>query len=60
VEPNKDHHEALRKRIKEEGLSDVYEIVPVRAEDLGSRWVGEGEVDSIITVCTPSPALFSN
>lgn len=52
MEPNKDHHDALRRRIKEEGLSDVYEIVPVRAEDLGSKWVREGEVDSIITVWT--------
>lgn len=51
VEPNTDHHDALRKRIKQEGLSDVYVIVPVGAEDLGSKWVAKGEVDSIITVC---------
>ena len=49
MEPNTDHHEGLRKRIKEAGLSDVYVIVPVGAENLGTRWVQKEEVDSIIT-----------
>lgn len=57
MEPNTDHHEALRRRIKQEGLSDVYVLVPVRAEDLGTEWVREGEVDSIITVSSFS-SLF--
>ncbi|KIN06389.1 hypothetical protein OIDMADRAFT_17293 [Oidiodendron maius Zn] len=50
VEPNTDHHEGLRRKIKLEGLSDIYEIVPVGAEDLGSKWIQEGEADTIITV----------
>jgi len=40
-------------------LSDVYEIVPVGVEDLGTRWVQEGEVDSIVTVCTFSSIPIS-
>jgi hypothetical protein len=53
VEPNKDHHEGLRKKIKEAGLSDVYVIVPVGVEELGEKWVKMGEVDSIVTVSLP-------
>jgi hypothetical protein len=53
VEPNKDHHEGLRKKIKEAGLSDVYVIVPVGVEELGEKWVKMGEVDSITTVSLP-------
>ena len=50
VEPNKDHHEGLRKKIKEAGLSDIYEIVPVGVEELGERWVKRGSVDCVVTV----------
>lgn len=61
MEPNRDHHELLRKRIIEAGLSDVYVIVPVGIEDLDGKglyggeqrqggWVPKGEVDSIVTV----------
>ncbi|KAG0645165.1 hypothetical protein D0Z07_9286 [Hyphodiscus hymeniophilus] len=50
VEPNRDHHELLRRRVKEAGLSDIYEIVPVGVEELGETWVGMGEVDSIVTI----------
>lgn len=60
MEPNTDHHDGLRKKIKEEGLSDIYVIVPVGAEDLGSKWVEEGEVDSIMTVCPLSLFEYSS
>ncbi|KUJ15870.1 S-adenosyl-L-methionine-dependent methyltransferase [Mollisia scopiformis] len=50
VEPNRDHHAALKKRIQEAGLEGIYEIVPVGVEDLGSKWVGEGEVDTVVTI----------
>ena len=50
MEPNADHHDGLRRKIKLAGLSDVYEIIPVGAEDLGSKWIQEGEADTIITV----------
>ena len=50
VEPNRDHHELLRRRIKEAGLSDVYVIVPVGVEDLGEEWVRAGEVDTVVTI----------
>jgi SAM-dependent methyltransferase len=56
VEPNRDHHEKLSQRIKEAGLEDIYVIVPVGVEDLGT-WKGDGdvklkkgEVDSVFTV----------
>jgi hypothetical protein len=50
VEPNKDHHELLRKRVKAAGLTDVYVIVPVGVEHLGENWVGLGEVDTVVTI----------
>lgn len=50
VEPNKDHHDLLRRRIKEAGLSDIFVIVPVGVEELGEKWVGNGSVDSVVTV----------
>jgi hypothetical protein len=50
VEPNKDHHELLRRRIKEAGLSDIFVIVPVGVEELGEKWVGKGEVDTVVTI----------
>ena len=33
IEPNANLHDALRKRIKEQGLSDIYTIVPCGIED---------------------------
>lgn len=50
VEPNKDHHAALRRKIVETGLSDVYVLCPVGVEELGEKWVGRGEVDCVVTV----------
>jgi hypothetical protein len=50
VEPNRDHHELLRKRVKEAGLTDIYVVVPVGVEDLGEKWVREGEVETVVTI----------
>jgi SAM-dependent methyltransferase len=50
VEPNKDHHELLRKRIKDSGLSDIYVIVPVGIEELGEKWVAQEDVDTVVTI----------
>ncbi|TVY31507.1 Methyltransferase-like protein [Lachnellula occidentalis] len=51
VEPNKDHHAALRRKIRECGLEGVYEIVPVGIEDLEEGgWIKEGRVDSVVTL----------
>lgn len=63
VEPNRDHHPALRKQIKENGLEGIYEIVPVGIEDLqDGGWIEEGSVDGIVTVlclCSiPQPKLM--
>lgn len=58
MEPNTDHHEGLRRKIKQEGLSDVYVVVPVGAGDLGTKWVQSEEVDSIITVRAPSCFVY--
>jgi len=50
VEPNRDHHNGLRKKIKEAGLSDIYEIVSAGVEELGEEWVARKEVDCVVTV----------
>jgi cyclopropane fatty-acyl-phospholipid synthase-like methyltransferase len=51
VEPNRDHHDALRRKIKESGLEGVYEIVPVGIEDLrDGGWIEEDGVDAIVTL----------
>ncbi|KAL3424056.1 methyltransferase domain-containing protein [Phlyctema vagabunda] len=50
LEPNVDHHERLRKKIKDSGLSDIYTIVPIGAEDLGTFGIDRGSVDAITSV----------
>ncbi|KAK7923009.1 S-adenosyl-L-methionine-dependent methyltransferase [Apiospora marii] len=55
VEPNRDQHVSLRRKVKEAGLEGVYEIVPVGIEDLGdaAKWGGrveKGSVDCIVSV----------
>ena len=49
VEPNRDQHTALRRRIKEAGLEDMYEIVPVGVEDLDGR-IERESLDCIVSV----------
>jgi len=48
----------LRRRIKDAGLEDVYEIVPVGIEDLSEKWVEKEGVDCVVTVSTLS-VLFT-
>ncbi|KAH8591226.1 S-adenosyl-L-methionine-dependent methyltransferase [Bisporella sp. PMI_857] len=50
VEPNREHHAALKRKIIDAGLEDIYVIIPVGIEHLGERWVGLGSVDSIVTI----------
>lgn len=51
MEPNKEHHAALRRQIKECGLEGIYEIVPVGIEDLkDGGWIEEGGVDAVVTL----------
>ncbi|RFU29797.1 hypothetical protein B7463_g6539, partial [Scytalidium lignicola] len=50
VEPNKDHHASLRENIKKAGLTDIYEILGVGVEDLGSQGIELGSVDTVVTV----------
>lgn len=50
VEPNLEHHVALRKAVEAAGLQDIYEILPVGAEDLGHVGLGNESVDTIVTV----------
>ncbi|KAI4851093.1 S-adenosyl-L-methionine-dependent methyltransferase [Aureobasidium sp. EXF-8845] len=52
VEPNLEHHVALRKAVEAAGLQDIYEILPVGAEDLGHVGLGDESVDTIVTVQT--------
>lgn len=50
VEPNAEHHAALRRRIKEAGLEGVYEVLGVGVEDLGQKGLGPESVDTVVTV----------
>lgn len=53
IEPNVDLHPALRQTIKQNGLSDIYTIVPCGIEDFdGLRKYGitEGSIDTIMSV----------
>jgi len=50
VEPNQEHHAALRTAIKEAGLTDIYEILGVGVEELQSCGIVPGSIDTIATV----------
>lgn len=51
VEPNPGMHEQLHRRVREAGLEDVYEVVPVGIEELSSSGrVEKGSVDCIVSV----------
>ncbi|KAJ2902701.1 Methyltransferase-like protein 7A [Zalerion maritima] len=56
VEPNPQSHEALTKRVKDVGLEDIYEVVPVGIEHLGGghwKWekpIEKESVDCIVSI----------
>lgn len=51
VEPNRDMHEMLRRRVKEAGLEGVYEILGVGVEGLRDvERVRMGGVDTVVTI----------
>jgi SAM-dependent methyltransferase len=55
IEPNPQSYTALRQRVKDIGLEDVYEVVPVGIEDVTdpTAWDGKiepGSVDCIVGV----------
>lgn len=56
VEPNPESVKALRQRVKDLGLDDIYEVMPVGIESLDdpNAWPGKhiepGSVDSIVTI----------
>lgn len=56
VEPNPQSAEALRQRVKDVGLDDVYEVVPVGIESLSdpNAWSGKaiepGSIDCIVSI----------
>ncbi|KAK6005130.1 hypothetical protein QM012_007909 [Aureobasidium pullulans] len=52
VEPNPEHHAALRRRVEAAGLKDIYEILPVGAQDLGMQGLEIESVDTIVTLQT--------
>ena len=63
VEPNVDLHDALRKAVKENGLSDIYTIVPCGVEsaaELKKYGLEPESVDTVLSVqvlCSvPRPA----
>lgn len=56
VEPNPQSADALRQRVREVGLGDVYEVVPVGIESLSdpAAWTGTtiepGSIDCIVSI----------
>ena len=53
VEPSADLHEELRRKVKESGLTDVYEIVPCGVEDvveLKRHGIVLGSIDTLLSV----------
>lgn len=50
VEPNSEHHKALRNSIHQAGLEGVYEILPVGVENLESCGIEKGTIDTIATI----------
>ena len=53
VEPNVDLHDALRKTVKERGLSDIYTIVPCEAGDfqtLAKNGIEKRSMDTALSV----------
>jgi len=50
VEPNRDHYDSLRRRIKDAGLNDIYEIVECGVEGLSDWGLGDETVDSVVTL----------
>ena len=50
VEPNTEHHAALRKSVTRAGLDHVYEILGVGAEDLETCGIQKGSIDTIATI----------
>ena len=50
VEPNPEHHPALRAAVRGAGLDAVYEILPVGVEDLENAGIPKGSVDTIATI----------
>ncbi|CAK7201005.1 hypothetical protein SEUCBS139899_003706 [Sporothrix eucalyptigena] len=57
VEPNAGNHPALRQRVHDAGMDDIYEIVPLGIEDVATANIPE--VDCVVTIlclCSiPSP-----
>jgi SAM-dependent methyltransferase len=65
VEPNPEHHAALRKRVEHAGLEHIYEILPVGAQDIAAFGLLQREsVDTIVTLQTlcscPNPREIIN
>lgn len=70
IEPNREHHEALRRRVKEAGLEGIYQVLDAKAGDLrsmkgigiASQGLGSESVDTICTLqvlCSvPQPELL--
>lgn len=50
VEPNREHHSALRQAISQAGLEDTYEILGVGVEDLEHCGIEKSSVDTIMTI----------
>ncbi|QSZ36838.1 hypothetical protein DSL72_006721 [Monilinia vaccinii-corymbosi] len=50
VEPNRDHYDALRRKIKDAGLADIYEIAECGVEGLTKWGIEDESVDSVITI----------
>jgi SAM-dependent methyltransferase len=50
IEPNVHFHSQLSQRAKENGLEGIYEPIAAYAQDLESKGIKKGSIDTIITV----------
>lgn len=50
VEPNPEHHAALRLAVTKAGLDGIYEILPVGAQDLHTCGIDKASIDTITTI----------
>ncbi|CAK7234385.1 hypothetical protein SCUCBS95973_008917 [Sporothrix curviconia] len=57
VEPNKGNHTALRQRVHDAGMDDIYEILPLGVEDIATANIPKADcVVTILCLCSiPSP-----
>ena len=62
IEPNVYFHTQLLQRAKQNGLEDIYEPIAAYAQDLESKGIRKGSIDTVVTVhvlCSVGPQASS-